>query len=530
MNIQNHHVALDKKLLFKASQDLGQDFAELTYLYSSLLDTLQKFQTELEKAKKHIEVPLYKHLLSLAATYRDTLVNYQQQIKQNQRTLQTDKGFTISQLEAAKQLLYQVLRSYTSLIAALITATDWQSPSFLHSLASQAGRQTGQIMGNINDYKRDQHAQAKQFEQLFLKEYVDSVVKFPLEVLSTQSGMAAFTTILTFLAMEQKMTGPILIGSSIYFENKELITKMYRDHIIEVPESNTEKICRAIQTRAPSIILFDSLCNTSDVAVPDLNVILKFATKHAQKETYFVIDNTCLSISYQPFKNFVGKMGKVHLIVFESLNKYYQFGADRTTGGALWTWGKDLTRLFYARVHSGTNISDVAVSMLPQPNRKLLTRRMSRFERNAQFLAAALHTYITNKKTSPFAHVIYPGLPSHPSFAWTQKMPFHGSFMSLQFHKDFQKIPIYRQFIKMVIAYARKQNVNIVTGTSFGFNTTRIYLTAVRTDYGTPFVRISVGTENRLQIEKIKDVLLCVLEQFSIHQKALKVISYKNLF
>ena len=61
---------------------------------------------------------------------------------------------------------------------------------------------------------------------------------------------------------------------------------------------------------------------------------------------------------------------------------------------------------------------------------------------------------------------------------------------------------------------AKKKKVSINGGTSFGFNTTRIYLTARNTDYGMPFIRVSVGTENIIELEKVKDVFTKTLQSF----------------
>jgi hypothetical protein len=49
--------------------------------------------------------------------------------------------------------------------------------------------------------------------------------------------------------------------------------------------------------------------------------------------------------------------------------------------------------------------------------------------------------------------------------------------------------------------------VRLQGGSSFGFDTTRIYLAAARADSGTPFVRIAAGTEHRLELDALCDAL-----------------------
>jgi len=67
----------------------------------------------------------------------------------------------------------RLLRSQAAVSSAVIIQTDWQSPSFNYSLVSQAGRQTGKVSGTFNDYKRDVHLDEKEYEELFLKEYIN---------------------------------------------------------------------------------------------------------------------------------------------------------------------------------------------------------------------------------------------------------------------------------------------------------------------------------------------------------------------
>ena len=55
-----------------------------------------------------------------------------------------------------------------------------------------------------------------------------------------------------------------------------------------------------------------------------------------------------------------------------------------------------------------------------------------------------------------------------------------------------------------VIEEAKKRDLDLVSGTSFGFNVTRIYLTAMHADeIIKPFVRVSVGTETCDEIERL---------------------------
>jgi cystathionine beta-lyase/cystathionine gamma-synthase len=181
---------------------------------------------------------------------------------------------------------------------------------------------------------------------------------------------------------------------------------------------------------------------------------------------------------------------------------------DRVTGGVYWTTGSSSIGLMTARVHHGTALPDASVLALPRPNRALLEKRMAHLGRNALALATRLETFLAAHPSSPIARVNYPGLSSYPGFAWTKEMNFHGCFFTLTWNAHHQNVFTYKAFINRVMDEARKRGADIVSGTSFGFSTTRVYLTALHaTGVTKPFVRISVGTETAEELRVIGDVL-----------------------
>lgn len=413
----------------------------------------------------------------------------------------------LEKLTKEYEYFYDLHRNYRSIIAGLITSTDYQSPSFHHTIHAMAGKQTGKIIANYNDYKRDQHIDAKEYAQKFRNEYIDGFFKFTIPTYLTSSGMSALTTILNFLEMEQKITGPILVGSSSYFQNKELIKRLFTG-VYEVHEHDTDTIKKFIEEKHPSILFFDSLCNSHDIAVPHLSEIIETLKKTTTKDVYIIIDNTCLASSFQPLK-LLGNFPKhISMIIFESMNKYYQFGMDKTMGGVMYGYGKDLDKLFYIRQHSGTIIPDISCYLLPPPNKKILQKRLERHERNVAILITALTEYLNITPNTPIKTLIYPTLPHHKAYERTKNLSFHGSYFTFSWQSKYDKIKVYQQFINAVLSEAKKRKVHITEGTSFGFNTSRIYLTAKNTKFGKPFVRFSVGTETRSEIKKLTEVLI----------------------
>jgi hypothetical protein len=61
--------------------------------------------------------------------------------------------------------------------------------------------------------------------------------------------------------------------------------------------------------------------------------------------------------------------------------------------------------------------------------------------------------------------------------------------------------------VEAAVAEAAARGIALIGGSSFGFNTTRIYLTAARAECGEPFVRVAAGTEHAVDLETLADVL-----------------------
>lgn len=520
---------MQETIINESAKDLRDDFEELIYLYSSYSNRLTEYKKILKEKKEYFHKDIYDFLLQTTTNYLKLIAESLDDLHANLSQIpspgrspfchlpgvfrHTDSYWLgkINILSQLKNKYFNLLRNYVPLISGLITSSDSQSPSYNHSLFPQAGRQTGKIIGTINDYKRDQHLDGKELEKNYLKEYIDAPFKFSLKCYATNSGMAAFCTILNYLIMEKHAQGKILMGENSYFENKDLLTKSFSDNLISVDENNISNLLSSIHNHQPDIIFFDSLSNTSSVTVPDLTQIINYLITNCKKPVCLVIDNTCLPVFFQPMKLVVGKRSKITLIQFESLNKYLQFGMDKTTAGIITAYGKDVGKLYHYRDHLGTNISDIGSLMIPYPNRKLLEKRLKRLQRNASILASCLQEKLNSKLK--IRQIIYPDLDSHPGNQIAKDIGFFGSYFTIEFHK--KNISLYTKFINQVISEAKKMKINIVAGTSFGLNTTRIYLTSLRTDCGEPFVRVAVGTENRMQMEVIKDVFQSAIRKIS---------------
>ncbi len=401
----------------------------------------------------------------------------------------------VAHVGAERASLADRLRIEQSMLAGLLAAPDWQSPAFMASLEPAAGRQTGQIRAHWDDYKRDRHADAEAYERRYVERMVDGSPS--LRALLTGSGMAAFSTILWWLLAEGTLSRPVLAGRGLYHESRLLLERALPGRVRFVGETDTAELLRAIDDERPAALFLDSLSNTPWMPAPDLVAVID---RLRGTDTYLIVDNTCLSVSCQPFA-VAGE--SVRLVVFESLLKYAQLGLDRTNAGVIVARARDAEELETCREHLGTNIPDVAVHALPPPERGVLERRLARLERNASHLAERL-----NERAPRRAAIAYPGVGAHRATVGAAPLRFRGACISVMYGETKRSAARRRRLVSEAIAEAARRGVRLHAGSSFGFDTTRIYVTAARNDYGTPFVRIAAGTEHRLGLEALADALV----------------------
>ena len=251
-------------------------------------------------------------------------------------------------------------------------------------------------------------------------------------------------------------------------------------------------------------MFLDSLSNTAWMPMPDLPRVIE---RLRGRDTYLIVDNTCLSVGCQPFE-LAGAGDAVRLVVFESLLKYAQFGLDRVNAGVIVARAADAEALDRYREHTGANIPDFAAHALPPPDRNVLERRLGRIERNALYLAARLA-----ESASPGVTVVHPGLPGHPGADVAARLRFSGGCLSVVLPDTEQRLDRQRALVEAAVAEAARRQVRLVAGSSFGFDTTRIYLTAANAERGTPFVRVAAGTEHRLELEPLATALAAATER-----------------
>jgi cystathionine beta-lyase/cystathionine gamma-synthase len=468
----------------RALAELDADLGELSFLCTAAEERLAGLEAALTDACPH---PSTRELLGRAvasARRRYRALGGRVRVLRDEARYAPRSRSLVERVAAERASLADRLRVEQALLAGLVAAPDWQSPSFLHSLASAAGRQTGRIQAHWNDYKRDRHLDAEDYERRYVEEMIDGPAG--PRALLTACGMAAFTTILGWLFGERKLSGPVVVGRGLYHETRLLLERMLPERVGFVDESDTAAVLRAIGECRPCAVFLDSLSNTRWMPMPDLRAVVDALDG---TDTYLVLDNTCLSVGCQPFAL---ARASVRLVVFESLLKYAQLGLDRAGAGVIVARSEDAESLEDYREHLGTNIPDMSAHALPPPHRGVLERRLARLERNALHLARGLH-----ERAIPGVSVVYPG---------------RGGCLSLLFENAERRFEREQRVVREAVAEAARRGIRLLAGSSFGFDTTRIYLTAARAEFGTPFVRIAAGTEHQLELDALTDVLATAIE------------------
>ncbi|HEY9716455.1 MAG TPA: pyridoxal-phosphate dependent enzyme, partial [Trichormus sp.] len=383
----------------------------------------------------------------------------------------------------------------------MLCASDWQSPSYSSSIEINANRLSAGIAEHVLDYKRDGHLDAQAYEQAFIEQYVQHLGSDQVQAYLANSGMGAFSTVLHWLAHEACLTESVLAVQPMYFENLHLSRGFFPD-MQQIQAPTRQELLHRLNSQMPSIVLCDAVTNCGDMIAHEIECILTWAATKTVERTAIVIDTTCVPLALLPAGLLQELPEHVSVIFVESLAKHHQFGMDTVTGGIVVAhMSKDNQNSFAkSRARLGNNISDGSVGSLPQPDRQKLIRRMQRHSRNVAAIARACE-----QMSSEQAGVLQ-------SVSWVREGSagapwFHGSCLTLQLRKGYRSIEAYRQFEQTVLEFAKECGHPIAFGTSFGFDVSRLYVTAPSTRFEEPFLRISIGTETTAELLAFIEIL-----------------------
>ncbi|MBY0552228.1 MAG: pyridoxal-phosphate dependent enzyme [Candidatus Obscuribacterales bacterium] len=384
---------------------------------------------------------------------------------------------------------------------ALLCALDWQSPFYAGSLTVELNRLTTGIAEHKMDYKRDGHLDAGAYEEQFLSEYTAHLGSSRLKAYLTNCGMAAFSTVIHWVADEHRLSGSSLALSPAYFENLHLARAFFPD-MLQVDALSGNELLKVLRERNPSIIICDVVTNCGEVLAHDVETLLNWCSNEATHKTALIIDTTCLPLPLLRPGILQSLPERVSVFFVESLAKHHQYGLDMVTGGIVVAHMSENHHESFAKTRArfGANIADASVGSLPSPHRERITRRMQRHSRNTKLIAEGLEDRIRRKPEGALEAISW--LTDTSALApW-----FRGSCLSVHFKPEFRSIRHYQQYEQIVSDLAAQRNVPVAYGTSFGFDVTRLYVTAPSTAFEPPFLRIAAGTETLHGVRSLIDV------------------------
>jgi cystathionine beta-lyase/cystathionine gamma-synthase len=344
------------------------------------------------------------------------------------------------------------------------------------------------------------------YEEAFIDEYARHLSSDKLEAYLANSGMSAFSTIMNVLSARLDSTRPVVGLQPMYYENLHLLQRFFPQ--IKLPEfKKNEQVIEYLRATSPAAIFFDAASNHGETLVHDVESIIKWAREEQTLPVVLIIDTTCLPCLLLPNGLLAGIPTHVSILLVESLAKHHQFGMDIITGGILLLHAEESlhSALQTARATFGTEIAETSAATLPGPNARLLKRRMERHSLNIELLANSLSEKLAARK-GVIESVTW--LSSGVGPAW-----YRTSALNLRFHSEYRTLENYREFEYKVLELAKAKNHRLALGSSFGFDITRLFMTTPGTSSADPFLRLSVGTETKNEIERFAEILSSAHEE-----------------
>ena len=388
-------------------------------------------------------------------------------------------------------------------VAAERIRGNWQSPVIMGAGTVNTEADPEFCRQFEVDYKRTIHASGAAYEERFMAQYLDGVSSTHGALLCS-SGMSALLTCLVFSKTRIDSKRPVLADSGLYHETKFLLTALFEaERVVYVDLACPEALIEALERHQPALVILEPQRPTAGMEVLDCALVFREIERRSSSSMLIIDDSS--TFSAPELVELAAQYGLTEqLLIAASLLKLHQYGLDLVASGIIVAARKQITEfgcLTTCRTHFGTNISEDAAVMLPEPNAQLFSDRMAVITRNSAQMSRDMAKIIDDKATvmSPWCNddavILAPS-----SFS-----PFF-SLSVAGWNND-----RYRSFIARAIELAEEQGVLLHAGTSFGFDITRIYLIESKLEWLTPFLRISPGMEDPEMTERLATLLSLAL-------------------
>jgi cystathionine gamma-synthase len=307
-------------------------------------------------------------------------------------------------------------------------------------------------------------------------------------LLLTSSGMAAYALIETFLLREVLRSGDrILLNPGIYFETRHQLQSLpFFERTIACGSTRMDMLDGIVEHR-PRVVFVDPLTNSSELRLIDLPRLLDDAEEVCEQETWFVIDGTLLSGSFDPFAK---PRRCVRVLYYESGCKYLQIGADLGPTGIV-----IVERVLAAQFeHWRRGIGAIAADTLVLP--RISRHAYLAFLRQQTACATAIAESVQAgmPQGTPVMMCSFPSQATHPDHGEALHYEHLGGVVALRFLEP--RLNVRRPlelFIDQLIAAARVRGVPLTAGVSFGFRVPRVGAAWISYDGDEAFLRLSAG-------------------------------------
>jgi cystathionine beta-lyase/cystathionine gamma-synthase len=307
-------------------------------------------------------------------------------------------------------------------------------------------------------------------------------------LLLTSSGMAAYALIETFLLREVLESGDrILLNPLIYFETRHQLQSLGFFDVRIAGGGSRKDTLDAIEKHGPRVVFVDPLTNSVELRLIDLPRLLDDAEDICERETWFVIDGTLLSGSFDPFAK---TRRRVRVLYYESGCKYLQLGADLGPAGVVAVESALAGRLEHWRRGIGAVAADMLV--LPRVSRSAYLGFLKQQTACAHTIAEAVRN--RTQAGAPVIACSFPAEADHPDFEEAEAYEHLGGVLAVRF-LDARlncRQPL-ELFIDQLIAAARLRDVPLTAGVSFGFRVPRAGAAWISYDGNEAFLRLSAG-------------------------------------
>lgn len=459
-----------------------------------------------------------KYITNELNTYIDKFIKYKKYVKNNNITYSDNLFLFIdTKIDLIRWQLKQFIdinwfnneilfRTLLQDVSLLNIELDYRSASYQESVYSNTFNLDNFSLTDVN-YNRYSSKYIKKIEDYLLELYNTNNDYW---CLVTSSWMAAYSVIEWLLLRNlYNLNDEIFVPNYIYFESFEQLNNLEKIWINITYWKNDfyseDAILKYVNANNPRFIFLDSIQNTSDIKIIDIEYILWNLNDNYNKDINIIIDITMswLDINFKEYK-------KLNLIIYWSASKYLFNGLD------IWMmWFVFLNRKYYdlaerQRRNIWAILYDFQALTFPLLWKDFYNYRLSEITKDASYF----YNYFSNDKSF---------LKNYTIFYWKDKLSnlwktFYWSIITINFKDSLLRNKVeYKKLINDLIIYANDNNVPLIEWVSFWFSITRISASDVMSKWEPPFLRISIWPNYYNKVKELCIIFKKVLNGYFIN-------------